>query len=228
MIAFTQLPRCDSGKFCNAVLFVILLLALLQGGCAKSPPGTEMARIRDWQQFVEQNRSAPTREKLVSVNNYFNAMVYSEDPELYGRDDYWATMRETLIRMSGDCEDFAIAKYFTLRDLDVPENKMRITYVIPVETRKPHMVLTYQVTPADEPLVLDSLVKVLLPVSRRDDLIPVYSFNMDGYWLAKKELQWQGERVGHSAKLSLWRDLLHRMVREDTFLKYKPVVLPDS
>lgn len=223
------LQRSGTGslRVLQGSLLRIALAGLLFFGCAKQP-SPEEARIQNWQQFVKATHSASTREKLVSVNNYFNAMQYSEDPELYGREDYWATLRETLTLMSGDCEDLAIAKYFTLRDLDVPESRMRITYVIPVETREPHMVLTYQFASADEPVVLDSLVKVLLPVSRRHDLIPVYSFNMDGYWLAKKDLQWQGERVGHASKLSLWWDLLRRMVKEDTFYTNRPVILTDS
>jgi predicted transglutaminase-like cysteine proteinase len=184
-----------------------------------------LARIQNWQEFVKENRFATPREKLVSVNNYFNQFDYVEDQDLYGSDDYWATMRDTLSRSSGDCEDFAIAKYFTLRDLNLPEENMRITYVIPIQTRKPHMVLTYQFTPSDEPLVLDTTIKVLLPVSRRSDLVPVYSFNMNGYWIARKGEKWQGERVGDAAKLSLWWGLLQRMIKEDTFYISNPVIL---
>ena len=206
----------------------VLLVALFGFGCAKAPPDSELARIQNWQQFVKANRSATTREKLVSVNNYFNQFDYVEDQDLYGSDDYWATMRETLGRSSGDCEDFAIAKYFTLRDLNLSEENMRITYVIPVQTRKPHMVLTYQFTPSDEPLVLDTMVKILLPVSRRNDLVPVYSLNMNGYWIARKGEKWQGERVGDAAKLSLWWGLLQRMIKEDTFYISNPVILAGS
>ena len=64
-----------------------------------------------------------------------------------------------------------------------------------------------------------------MPVSRRNDLIPVYSFNMRGYWIARKDEKWQGELVGPAAKLSLWWGLLQRMVREDTFYTHNPVVL---
>ncbi|MCL7487580.1 MAG: transglutaminase-like cysteine peptidase [Desulfobulbaceae bacterium] len=210
-------------------LLLFVLLAVLAGfGCAKAPTDTEFARIRHWQLFVKENRSAPPREKVVSVNNYFNEFLYVEDQDLYGSKDYWATMRETLVRGSGDCEDFAIAKYFTLRDLDLPEDNMRITYVIPVKSRKPHMVLTYQLDPAEEPLVLDTMVNALFPVSRRTDLVPVYSFNMNGYWIARKDKKWQGKRVGNAEKLSLWWGLLQRMIDEDMFYLSKPVVLAGS
>lgn len=203
----------------------VLLLVLFGSGCAKAPPDSEQARIRHWQEFVKATRSATTSEKLVSVNNYFNQFNYVEDQDLYGRNDYWATVRETLGSSSGDCEDFAIAKFFTLRDLNVPEENMRITYVIPVQSRKPHMVLTYTVDALEDPLVLDTMVKILLPVSRRSDLVPVYSFNLSGYWIARKDMKWRGERVGNAAELSLWWLLLQRMMKEDAFYIRKPLSL---
>lgn len=221
-------PSPYSSLLHGVILRCVLLLALFSFGCAKAPPDPSVARIQNWQEFVKENRSATAREKLVLVNNYFNKFDYVEDPDLYGSEDHWATLRETLDRNSGDCEDFAIAKYFTLRDLKLSEENMRITYVIPVQTRKPHMVLTYRLNESEEPLVLDSLVEVLMPVSRRRDLVPVYSFNMLGYWIARKDEKWQGELVGSPAELSLWWRLLKRMVKEDTFYINMPVVLTGS
>ena len=42
--------------------------------------------------------------------------------------DYWATPVESLRKGEADCEDYAIAKYFTLRQLGVADDKLRITY----------------------------------------------------------------------------------------------------
>ena len=126
---YSLLPR--------VILRFVLLFVLFGFGCAKAPPDPSTAGIQNWQEFVKENRSATAREKLVSVNNYFNQFSYVEDLDLYGREDYWATLRETLGRNSGDCEDFAIAKYFTLRDLNLSEENMRITYVIPVQHANP-------------------------------------------------------------------------------------------
>lgn len=214
----------------RVISLFVLGISLFVFGCAKAPPpvAKEQPQVLNWQEFVKRSRSATAREKLVSVNNYFNQFEYIEDQDLYDSDDYWATLRETLNRGSGDCEDLAIAKYFTLREMNLHEEKMRITYVIPVQSRKPHMVLTYRLTAGGEPLVLDTMVKVLMPISRRSDLVPVYSFNMQGYWIAKKDERWQGERVGDAAKLSVWWGLLERMVKEDTFYINKPVVLTGS
>ena len=40
---------------------------------------------------------------------------FADDTEIWGEPDYWATVLETLGRGAGDCEDFSIAKYVTLK-----------------------------------------------------------------------------------------------------------------
>lgn len=123
--------------------------------------------------------------------------------------DYWATPLEMLSIGAGDCEDYSIAKYFTLKELGVDESKLRITYVKAIEIDQAHMVLTYFETKRSVPLVLDNLITDIKPASRRNDLVPVYSFNGTGLWLAKS--RGEGQRVGEASKLSLWNDLERRM-----------------
>ena len=115
----------------------------------------------------------------------------------------------------GDCEDFSIAKYFTLREMGVPEERMRLTYVKALQLDQAHMVLTYYPSPDAEPLVLDNLDTSILPSSQRTDLLPVYSFNGNGLWLAKRE--GNDERVGHSERLSRWQEVIAR-VNDDQLL----------
>lgn len=174
-------------------------------------PKPELSKIELWQQLVYEHRYSPVVAKLESVNRFFNRFEFIEDKYLWGKEDYWATLFETLSMRGGDCEDITIAKYFTLKDLNIPEEKMRLTYVISVKTRKPHIVLTYQPNSLQEPLVLDTMNNYLFPVSRRTDLVPVYSFNEYGYWIARLKNGWKGERIGSAAKISLWWELLKRM-----------------
>ncbi|MDT8310044.1 MAG: sulfate adenylyltransferase, partial [Methylophaga sp.] len=89
------------------------------------------------------------------------------------------------------------------------EDKLRLTYVKAVELNQAHMVLTYYETNRAMPLVLDNLIAEIEPANRRNDLVPVYSFNGDGLWLAKS--RGEGQRVGDSSRLSLWQDLEKRM-----------------
>jgi predicted transglutaminase-like cysteine proteinase len=111
----------------------------------------------------------------------------------------------------GDCEDFATAKYFTLRQLDIPDEKMRLIYVKSLKLKQPHMVLGYYAEATADPLILDNLVKEILSASERPDLIPIYSFNGQGLWLAKQE---STDRLGGSERLSLWQELQLRFNQE--------------
>lgn len=172
------------------------------------------ARVRaeDWQALMNDpaNHALPEKQKLELVNQFFNANVmFLDDIVVWKKKDYWATPLETLSIGAGDCEDYSIAKYFTLKELGVPEEKLRITYVKAVELDQAHMVLTYFETKRSVPLVLDNLIIDIKTANRRPDLIPVYSFNGGGLWLAKS--RGEGQRVGEASRLSLWKDLEQRM-----------------
>ena len=74
------------------------------------------------------------------------------------------------------------------------------------------MVLTYHPNPDAIPLVLDNLDPEIKPANERNDLIPVYSFNGDGLWLAKERNS--GRSVGSSGRISLWTQMNARMGKE--------------
>lgn len=170
-------------------------------------------RLEQWQILIEDSEELTDQQKLTAVNDFFNSRVmFTDDEILWGREDYWATPVETLAMGTGDCEDFSIAKYFTLRELGVEDDKMRLTYVKATELNQAHMVLTYYENRRATPQVLDNLIPEIRTADKRQDLVPVYSFNGSGLWLAKT--RGEGERVGDSSRLSLWEDLKARMQRE--------------
>ncbi|MEQ8202927.1 MAG: transglutaminase-like cysteine peptidase, partial [Smithellaceae bacterium] len=148
------------------------------------------------------------REKLEKVNSFIKKIQNREDIEVWGVTDYWATPVEFLGRGAGDCEDYAITKYFTLKAMGVSEQKLKITYVKALQLGKTHMVLTYTDKPGDEPLVLDNLNKSIMLASERHDLIPIFSFNGTELWMAQQ--RGQGEST-ESSRLKPWRNLLKRM-----------------
>jgi predicted transglutaminase-like cysteine proteinase len=173
-------------------------------------------RIEEWQQLLDSQaaQGLPEKDKLKKVNDFFNQRIdFVDDAMLWKVNDYWATPIEFLAQGAGDCEDYAIAKYFTLKALGVPEEKIRITYVKAVELNQAHMVLTYFETPRSVPVVLDNLIPQIKPANQRGDLLPVYSFNGSGLWLAKA--RGSGQRVGGTERLSLWTDLTQRMMKND-------------
>lgn len=170
-------------------------------------------RVEAWQILMQENQDLSEREKLAVVNDFFNSNVlFVDDILLWDKEDYWATPIEMLSLGAGDCEDYSIAKYFTLKQLGVDEDKLRITYVKAIDLNQAHMVLTYFENKRAIPLVLDNLINEIQPASRRQDLTPVYSFNGTGLWLAKS--RGEGQRVGDASRLSLWEDLAARMRAE--------------
>ena len=176
------------------------------------PLGEGQKRIDDWQQLLTTHPSISELEQLDRVNRFFNQRVrYVEDTDLWHQVDYWETPIEALWKGAGDCEDYAIAKYFSLRHLGVASEKLRITYVKALRLNRAHMVLTYYARPDAMPLVLDSLTDSIQPASQRTDLLPVYSFNAEGLWLPGTQ---GNQKVSDTKRLSRWQDLLKKMQAE--------------
>ncbi|MEB1083530.1 transglutaminase-like cysteine peptidase [Citrobacter portucalensis] len=169
-------------------------------------------RIDEWAALLKSQPGSEVREKLTRVNQFFNKRLeFKDDMVVWRQQDYWATPIEFLRKGAGDCEDYAIAKYITLREMGVPANQLRITYVKALQLNQAHMVLTWYPTPNAIPLVLDNLKDAILPATQRPDLLPVYSFNGEGMWLPQAGVN---KRVGDSKRLSRWQDLLVRMRAE--------------
>ncbi len=170
-------------------------------------------RVVQWQKLLQTAKQLPEREKLKRVNNFFNRQIqFVDDLELWGTVDYWATPLEFLAQGAGDCEDYSIAKYFTLKELGIPESKMRLTYVKALKLNQAHMVLTYFPSPSAVPVVLDNLEPAIKSAEHRKDLLPVYSFNGLGLWIAKKH--GYASRVGDSDRLDLWSQLKRKMLEQ--------------
>ncbi|MNN18348.1 hypothetical protein D3C81_1315550 [compost metagenome] len=176
------------------------------------PLGEGQQRINDWQYLLTSQKQIGELEQLNVVNRFFNKQLrYVEDMDLWHEVDYWETPIEALWKGAGDCEDYAIAKYFSLRHLGVASEKLRITYVKALTQNRAHMVLTYYSSPEAEPLVLDSLIDAIKPASQRMDLLPVYSFNAEGLWLPGAK---GNKKVGDTKRLSRWQDVLKKMQAE--------------
>jgi predicted transglutaminase-like cysteine proteinase len=170
-------------------------------------------RLVAWENLIITDNSQTELEKLEKVNQFFNQMEFVEDIDHWGNKDYWATPIEFLGTQGGDCEDFTIAKYFTLKAMGIEEEKLNLTYVKALTYNVHHMVLTYFSTPGSEPLVLDNIVADIKPASQRRDLLPIYSFNGTGLWLAKQ--RGRGKLAGSSSRLKRWQDLVQRMSKDN-------------
>ncbi len=162
-----------------------------------------------WLNLMQTDAELSENEALEKVNRFFNMFRFIDDIKLWGVKNYWATPVEFIGVNGGDCEDYSIAKYFTLLELGVPDEKMRITMVKALNLNQYHMVLAYYATPASIPLILDNIDGLIKPATKRNDLLPVYSFNASQLWLNKS----RGRSVptGNSTRLKRWQDLRQRI-----------------
>jgi predicted transglutaminase-like cysteine proteinase len=169
-----------------------------------------VAGVQALQPVLMQALDLDEMAQLQAINQFFNhRIVFRDDTEVWGQIDYWASPLETLDKGQGDCEDYAIAKYFSLLAVGMPTSKLRLVYVRaqiggPQGAVQAHMVLAYYAAPGAEPMILDNLISELRPASRRPDLVPVFSFNSEGLWQGVG-----GPAAGDpAARLSRWREVL--------------------
>jgi predicted transglutaminase-like cysteine proteinase len=168
--------------------------------------------LEEWFALLERLRGQDVQAQLRDVNDFFNRRVrWVEDIRVWGEEDFWATPLEALGKGQGDCEDYSIAKYITLKQLGVPGERLRMIYVRArigrSQITQAHMVLGYYSTPNAEPLVLDNISPSISPASQRNDLDPVFSFNSDGLWAGGGS----ESRADPLARLSRWRSVIGRM-----------------
>ncbi len=180
--------------------------------------GASSASIRDWAKMLDENRQQTTDIKLAKVNEFFNRRIaFADDQGVWGRSDFWATPFEMMTKGKGDCEDFVIAKYFSLLDMGVPDTQLRLIYVRAriggpsSSVQQAHMVLAFYPTPDADPVIMDNLITEIRPAARRADLAPVFSFNRQGVFAGAAA---SAPAAGGTDRLSAWQDVLQRARRE--------------
>lgn len=175
--------------------------------------------FNEWSNLIVSQADTSIETKLQKVNNFFNRkLAYVEDIEGWGQSDYWATPLESMAKRKADCEDFVIAKYFSLRNLNIPDTQLRLIYVkakfggANSTITQAHMVLAFYPAADAEPLILDNLISDIRPASRRTDLSPIFSFNGQGVFAGAASNATLGP--GGTSRLSRWQDLLERAKKE--------------
>lgn len=97
-----------------------------------------------------------TQEQIKEINRFFNFNIrYDSDMNVYGQNDYKATMEETVLTMRGDCDDIVIAKMQALLYIGIPSSQMYI--VVSNEKNQLHMKLYVKLE--NKIYVLDNLNK---------------------------------------------------------------------
>lgn len=143
---------------------------------------TTAPRAMLWRSALRELRGRPQREQIEAVNSFVNQSRYIEDIDNYGVSDYWATPIEFLSR-GGDCEDFAIAKYASLRALGFSEDQLRLAIVHDKLKGIDHAILI--VYSDDGNFVLDNQDKKVESADDVNRYRPIFSLNNEGWWLYK-------------------------------------------
>ncbi len=132
-----------------------------------------------WQKIIKQSQGLAAMDQLKSVNKYFNRWPYGLDIDIYGVSDYWATPGEFL-KLSGDCEDYSITKYFALRKLGFSVDDMRIILLKDNIRNISHAVLAVKMD--DESYILDNVSDMVLSHLKYEHYVPQYSVNEFYRW----------------------------------------------
>jgi len=148
--------------------------------------------IRIWYKLIDKYKKASSWDKISVTNKFFNKYRWISDLENWGSSDYWANPIEFIVSQGGDCEDFALAKYFTLIEMGIPAEELMITIVQLESSNEVHAVLVYRDSTSREPLVLDNITTSVLPLKNRNDIKPLYGlWDSSGYEMSVAKWQHQ-------------------------------------
>ncbi len=209
--------------FLSLICFIFIPLSLIQAktsnfttkknleNIVKTYNARAGKRLSLWNKMMLKASGKEDLVKLKAVNDYFNRIKYLSDKKHWGENDYWATTFEFIGSGAGDCEDFATAKYFSLKLLGVADQKLQLSYV-KLKTRNQkysssHMVLSYFSTPDAEPILLDNVNLRLKLASQRPDITPIFSFNASSLLKSKHR---GSKSKTEQYNLKNWKELLNK------------------
>jgi len=147
--------------------------------CANRSPGCRSKAISAWQGMIKAQKGVRQIDQLKAVTSFVNQWRYRTDQYNYGKSDYWASPAEFFSR-SGDCEDYAITKYVTLRQMGFSADQLRIAVVKDLSRDLAHAVLAVYVD--DGVFILDNANGKVRPQAEVTEYAPYYSVNEQARW----------------------------------------------
>ncbi|WP_170167551.1 transglutaminase-like cysteine peptidase [Amphritea balenae] len=183
--------------FTNAPIFLLLIsfsvfVQSVEKTTTKSPEDAYLTsdsaslRLSQWRNLIRMKHRFRAETDIVAVvDDFINKAKYQPDEQRLNGQDYWAAPKEFVAAGRGDCEDFAIAKLFTLQAMGVPVKRLRLVFTLLKGEKTRHLVLLYSPEDGSEPWVLDNLTTNIRVVSQRTDLQPVFSFTPKKIWMMK-------------------------------------------
>lgn len=147
-------------------------------GCARQLG--KPCRLDHWARVLDTLRQAGPERQVSAVNAFINANTFISDRDNWGIKDYWSAPGEFFAN-GGDCEDYVIAKYLSLRRLGFRADDLRLVVLIDRTRRLAHAVLVVQRD--GRTLVLDNLEERVRSWSELRHYRPLYSLNEQAVWL---------------------------------------------
>lgn len=143
-------------------------------GCANAEIPCEPRALLAWQAMLKGQEGNDPVGQLRAVNRFVNRWEARTDQENYEKMDYWASPL-TFLKHSGDCEDHAIMKYVSLRQLGFDAEQLRLVVVRDVLRDLAHAVLAVHVE--EDVFILDNQFQAVLPQHMVSQYLPYYSVN---------------------------------------------------
>jgi predicted transglutaminase-like cysteine proteinase len=134
---------------------------------------------QDWLHFIAQARTRPALEQLTLVNDYMNRHPYVWDSQ-----NWWKTPGE-FFRVDGNCKDYAISKYLTLRLMGWPVEQLRVVVLNDLNLHLAHAVLAVYIN--GRILILDNQIRQVVDSTVIHHYQPIYSINEESWWLHRAQ-----------------------------------------
>ncbi len=135
--------------------------------------------IKDWLTFIDSIKGISKEQQLREINSFANKKKYTLDINNWGKTDYWESPGEFLFK-NGDCEDYAIIKYMSLKQLGFDTGELRIVVLMDNNLRLYHSILAvYQ---GDEVFILDNQLKNVTKAANIYHYSPIFSINESKWW----------------------------------------------
>jgi predicted transglutaminase-like cysteine proteinase len=152
-----------------------------QGKC--KPTKKKKCYYANWLKTIDGLKKKGPWEQIKGVNKMMNRAPYVVDKMNWGIKDYWSTPGQFFARY-GDCEDYAIVKFLSLRALGIPSSQMRVVVVQDLNLKVAHAVLALYIR--GKVLVLDNQIKKVVEAKSIRHYRPIFSLNEEGWWMHRK------------------------------------------
>ena len=162
-------------------------VALLQS-CLDNATNCQGTAMTAWRDMIGSLQGQAESTKLNLVNRFFNRWQYTSDEQAYSEREHWAGPVE-FMQNSGDCEDYAIAKYVTLKFLGFNDGQMRIMAVIDNNRGGiGHSVLSVT-TQEEGKQILDNTTDTVYGDNQQTGYTPRFAVNQTGIYMYAQQPQ---------------------------------------